>query len=131
GSSSRSAGSTSTTTSSDSGTSSTPSGTTTTQTATPPPATLVSSDRPLAPAQGQLSSFSGFPGKDPFVQQVHFAPTLSSGTSAPTGKAVGKTPLKQPKLTSKGFTVDGSQSASVTVVSVNGVRQTLVAGTAF
>ena len=88
--------------------------------------------RPPAPGPGQLSSFSKFPGKDPFVQQVTFAdtPTAGSGAGSRSGsKTSGK--AKTPKATSKGFTVGSTPTALATVISVNGVRQALVPGTAF
>jgi len=88
--------------------------------------------RPPAPGPGQLSSFSKFPGKDPFVQQVTFADTPTAGSGAGSGsgsKTSGK--AKTPKATSKGFTVGSTPTALATVISVNGVRQALVPGTAF
>jgi hypothetical protein len=87
---------------------------------------LVNSDRPLAPRPGQLSSFSRFERKDPFVQQVKV--TASSGAS---GAAESVKKGGDAKSSSKGFTVGSTPAASVTVISVNGARQTLAPGTAF
>lgn len=96
-----------------------------------PTRTLVSSDRVLSPQPGQLSSFSRFAGKDPFVQQVHF----SNGTAASSGTA-GKSsvkPEKKPasKPATKGFAVGAQPTASMTVISVNGARQALSPGVRF
>jgi hypothetical protein len=120
-------------------------GTTTTDTATVagetvPPAdvavptsvALVDTDRPLAPGPGQLRSFSTFNRKDPFVQQL-VSPEASDGAAgdgADEGKPADdrKTPAKTP---SKGFSVGGDAALSVTVISVNGARQTLAPGMAF
>jgi hypothetical protein len=106
------------------------------------PVSLASAARPLTPQPGQLSNFSTFPVKDPFVQQVKFSDSSSSGSSpggaagkgvAGSGKETTKAPApsKQPKAASQGFSVGGGPTASATVISVNGVRQALVAGTAF
>jgi hypothetical protein len=127
-------------------------GTTTTDTTTvagettPPPDTavptsvgLVDTDRRLAPGPGQLRSFGTFTRKDPFVQQL-VPPATGEGAAAGSGGGTvedkpgegkpseGKTPAN-PR--SKGFTVGGAAAASVTVISVNGARQTLAPGTAF
>jgi hypothetical protein len=110
---------------------------------TPPPdaavpssVALVDTDRPLAPLPGQLRSFGTFTRKDPFVQQLASSSSGASegdgggGGGAETGKSGDdrQTPAKTP---SKGFSVGGTAAASVTVISVNGARQTLAPGTAF
>jgi hypothetical protein len=93
------------------------------------PAAVVSSDGAPAPGAGQLSSFSEFRGKDPFVQQV----AASGGVTAVAGD-VGNSPPASPSTPAgtKGFTVGGPSSAvAVTVISVNGARQALGPGTVF
>jgi hypothetical protein len=126
------------------GSDSTAAGTTTTDTAavageTVPPAdaavptsvSLVDTDRPLAPGPGQLRSFGTFNRKDPFKQQLVSPSTGEDGAgSGGTGKPADdrKTPAKTP---SKGFSVGGTAALSVTVISVNGARQTLAPGMAF
>jgi hypothetical protein len=131
------------------GSESTAAGTTTTATTTAagevlPPADdavpisvkLTDTDRPIAPGPGQLRSFGTFTRKDPFVQQL-VSPDDEAGEAGGgeggggEGGAPGedtKTPEKTP---SKGFTVGGTTAAAVTVISVNGARQTLMPGTAF
>lgn len=105
-------------------------------TAVPIAVKLTDTDRPVLPGEGQLRSFSTFSRKDPFVQQL-VPPKPSEavggggggeggGADAPGPKE--KTPENTP---SKGFTVGGTTAAAVTVISVNGARQTLVPGTAF
>jgi hypothetical protein len=98
-------------------------------TATAAPVALVDTDRPLAPAPGQLSSFTKFAGKDPFVQQVSFSDSASPGSNGSAGTSEAK--KNDANANSKGFTVGGSPTASVTVISVNGARQALVPGAAF
>jgi hypothetical protein len=101
------------------------------------PVVLRDTDRRLAPAPGQLRSFSVFTKKDPFVQQV-VSPTAAEDSGgggveggSPAGGVPGKgeeTPAQTP---SKGFSVGETSAAAVTVISVNGARQTLAPGTAF
>jgi hypothetical protein len=109
-------------------------------TAVPVAVNLTDTDRPVGAGPGQLRSFSTFSRKDPFVQQL-VSPTPAEGGSGggggggdgPPGK--GAPPgggTKSPENTpSKGFTVGGTTAAAVTVISVNGARQTLVPGAAF
>jgi hypothetical protein len=92
------------------------------------PAVLVNPDLPPAPAEGQLSSFSEFDGNDPFVQQVTFDDAPAAGAEPQAGK---EGDAKASSSSGKGFTIGGTPSASVTVIAVNGVRQTLSTGTAF
>lgn len=95
------------------------------------PTSLASSDRPLVPGAGQLSSFAGFKGKDPFVQQVHFSDSAASGGAPTTDKAGAKIKKSEPKTGTKGFSVGQQPAALMTVISVNGARQVLAAGTRF
>jgi hypothetical protein len=101
-------------------------------TAVPSSVALVDTDRPLAPLPGQLRSFGTFTRKDPFVQQLASSSSGEGdgdgGTAASKPADDGQTPAKPP---SKGFSVGGTAAASVTVISVNGARQTLAPGTAF
>jgi hypothetical protein len=92
------------------------------------PVALVNTDHALAPGPGQLSSFSTFKRKDPFVQLVKVSEPAVSGASkaAGSGEKGGEA-----KTSSKGFTVGGTPAASVTVISVNGDRQALAPGAAF
>jgi hypothetical protein len=85
---------------------------------------LVDTDRRLGVTPGKLTSFSVFAPKDPFVQQV-----VTDGTFGEPA-AGGGTKKDTPKTTSKGFTV-GATAAKVTIISVNGARQTLEPGAAF
>jgi hypothetical protein len=92
---------------------------------------LTDTDRPLAPGPGQLRSFSTFTRKDPFVQQLATPDENEGGGGGEAAGAGGggeQTPEKTP---SKGFSVGGAAAAAVTVISVNGARQTLMPGTAF
>lgn len=106
-------------------------------TAVPIAVKLTDTDRPVAVGPGQLRSFSTFSRKDPFVQQL-VSPTQTEGGGG--GEGVGEGPAegapgggtKSPEnMPSKGFTVGGTTAAAVTVISVNGARQTLVPGAAF
>jgi hypothetical protein len=101
-------------------------------TAVPGSIGLVDTDRPLAPGPGQLRSFGTFTRKDPFVQQLA---TPSGGEGgAGTGATGGGKPgddRETPATPSKGFSVGGDAALSVTVISVNGARQTLAPGMAF
>jgi hypothetical protein len=94
---------------------------------TPPsqPAVLVDTDRPHAPDPGKLRSFSVFARKDPFEQQVSTSPEPE--TPPPTG-GVGVSTSQPP---SKGFKPNQKPASTVTVISVNGVRQVLEPGAAF
>jgi hypothetical protein len=132
------------------GSDSTAAGTTTTTTGapavaggtTPPvdsavPATiaLVDTDRRLAPLPGQLRSFGRFSRKDPFVQQL--ASPSEGGEDAGPGPVAtgGGKPAddgkKSPAAPSKRFTIGGDSALRVTVISVNGARQTVTPGMAF
>lgn len=86
--------------------------------------------RSLAALQGQLTSFGRFGVKDPFMQQVKLGATSAPSTSA-TGHAPASAPKKSAKTPTQGFTVGTQPTASMTVISVNGARQALSAGTRF
>jgi hypothetical protein len=92
--------------------------------------THVAATRSLAVLQGQLTSFEHFGAKDPFVQQVKLG-----GASAPSGASSAHAPASAPKKPAKpatqGFSVGAQPTASMTVISVNGARQALSAGTRF
>ncbi|HLG08039.1 MAG TPA: hypothetical protein VI409_05120 [Gaiellaceae bacterium] len=88
---------------------------------------LTDTDRRLRAAPGQLSSFSEFSPKDPFVQQVV---TESSFGSVQQGGG-GATEEKASTPPTKEFTVGGSSGTAVTIISVNGARQALEPGAAF
>jgi hypothetical protein len=117
----------------------TPGGTTSTPTSTPTSTStsvaLTDTDRPLPVGPGQFRSFSAFNRKDPFVQGIESEDSPSGGGTggAGTGGGTGTGPGTPPKTSppSKGFTVDGSAAAAVTVISVNGARQALKPGAAF
>jgi hypothetical protein len=105
-------------------------------TAVPVAVRLTDTDRPVAAGPGQLRSFSTFSRKDPFVQQlVSPEPAEGGGEGGEAAPGKGEPPgagTKSPENTpSKGFTVGGTAAAAVTVISVNGARQTLVPGAAF
>jgi hypothetical protein len=106
-------------------------------TAVPIAVKLTDTDRPVVAGPGQLRSFSTFSRKDPFVQQlVPPTPTEGSGGDGGgegvPGEGVPGGGTKSPENPpSKGFTVGGTTAAAVTVISVNGARQTLVPGAAF
>lgn len=87
---------------------------------------LTDTDRPVRGAPGQLSSFSEFSPKDPFVQQVV---TESSFGSVQQGG--GTTEEKASTPPTKEFTLGSSSGAAVTIISVNGARQALAPGAAF
>jgi hypothetical protein len=117
-------------------------GTTTTPTGVPTPTSvsiaLTDTDRPLPVGPGQFRSFSAFDRKDPFVQKIKTPGSSPSGSEDSGGGTGGgssnggdsKPPAKE-ELPSRGFNVDGTPSAAVTVISVNGVRQALEPGGAF
>lgn len=90
---------------------------------------LLDTDRPLAPAPGNLSSFTVFTRKDPFIQQV-VSPSPSGGSPG-TGGGKQTGTKDSTEASSKGFTVGGAPTTLATVVSVNGTRQVLVPGAAF
>ena len=83
--------------------------------------------------QPGLTSFSRFGGKDPFVQQVKFSDSGSPSEST-SGKSGGKGSSEKKgssKSPTKGFTVGSQPAAAMTVISVNGARQALSAGSRF
>ena len=102
-------------------------------TAVPVAVRLTDTDRPVAAGPNQLRSFSTFSRKDPFVQQlVSPTPAKGGGGGGGGGEGAPGEGTKSPENTpSKGFTVGGTTAAAVTVISVNGARQTLVPGAAF
>jgi hypothetical protein len=111
------------------------SSTTTDASASPstPGATSAVAGRSIVARLG-VTSFSRFGGKDPFVQQVKFSEgsTPSSGTSGKSGgesKGSGKKSSSKPST--QKFTTGSQPTASMTVISVNGARQALSAGSRF
>ena len=85
-------------------------------------------------AQTGLTSFSRFGGKDPFVQQVKFSDAPSSSGSSSGKSGGGKSPngkKSTSKPSTKEFTLGAQPAASMTVISVNGARQALSAGSRF
>jgi hypothetical protein len=98
--------------------------------AVPTSIALTDTDRPLAPAPGQLRSFGTFTRKDPFVQQLKTPATTASGGAAAANGKSGQD-REKPAAPSRGFSVGGESALSVTVISVNGARQTLAPGMAF
>ena len=86
---------------------------------------LTDTDRRVRGAPGQLSSFTEFALKDPFVQQVV---TESSFGGVQEG---GTTEEKASTPPTKEFTVGSSSEAAMTIISVNGARQALAPGAAF
>jgi hypothetical protein len=90
----------------------------------PTPVGLVDTDRPHAPAQDKLRSFSVFAKKDPFEQQVDNSTTPETPPPAGVGVSSGQPP-------SKGFNPNQKPAATMTVISVNGARQVLTPGRAF
>lgn len=107
------------------------------------PVSLPDTDRPLPVGDGQFRSFSAFDRKDPFIQQIASPDSPSAGSGIDStdsssggggggGSGDGDGKETGPgKPSSQGFTVGGTQQAAVTVISVNGSRQTLSAGSAF
>jgi hypothetical protein len=114
------------------------------------PVSLPDTDRPLPVGEDQFRSFSAFDRKDPFVQQIASPDSPSPGSgidstdssssggggggggSSGDGDGDGDGKATGPgKPSSQGFTVGGTQQAAVTVIAVNGSRQTLSAGSAF
>ena len=85
---------------------------------------LVDSGRAVAASAGKLTSFGAFTRKDPFVQQAVAPAPVGTGTATASGESPKELPTKDFKPT-------GTAKAALTVVSVNGARQVLVAGRAF
>lgn len=98
-----------------------------------PPAVAAPTARPVATTL-DLGSLSVFSSKDPFVQQVK-SPSATATSSGGSGKAsggdTGGAKDTATEESTKSFTLGGSPSASVTVISVNGARQAVVTGAAF
>jgi hypothetical protein len=90
----------------------------------------VTATRALTALSGQLTSFTRFGAKDPFVQLVKLNGTSSPSSSAGTHPAASA-PKPAPKTPTQSFTVGAQPTASMTVISVNGARQALSAGTRF
>ncbi len=89
-------------------------------------ASLTDTDRRVRGTLGQLSSFSKFSLKDPFVQQVAIESPFGS-----VQEGGGTTGEKATTPPTKEFTVGSSSEAAVTIISVNGARQALAPGEAF
>jgi hypothetical protein len=88
------------------------------------PVVLVDSSRRPGSLTGKLTSFGAFTRKDPFVQQAVTPAPAGTGTLGGGGESSKETP-------SKDFKPTVTPKAALTVVSVNGARQVLVAGRAF
>ena len=99
-----------------------------------PGATSAVAGRSLVARLG-VTSFSRFGGKDPFVQQVKFSEGVSPSSSGTSGKSGGESKGSGKKSSSKPstqkFTLGSQPTASMTVISVNGARQALSAGSRF
>lgn len=98
-------------------------------TATPTPVALTGARASVQTGSGKLTTFGPFRAKNPFVQLVVAEPAQTGDAAAKgEGGARGGTEGGG----SKGFSIDGDPTApSVTIVSVNGVRQTVEPGTRF
>ncbi|MBA3412700.1 MAG: hypothetical protein H0T09_03320 [Actinobacteria bacterium] len=101
------------------------------------PTALVDTRYRLAAGPGQLRSFSMFDHKDPFVQQLQ-TPDATPGSDgggaddAGGGGEAGTSPPSADKPPpTEDFSTDDPAAPAVTVISVNGTRQALVAGTVF
>lgn len=82
----------------------------------------------LGTTSGKLASFSTFASKDPFVQQV----TAATVGGAATDAAAASEGVKATNVTpSKEFETGSSASAALTIIAVNGARQTLDEGATF
>ncbi len=81
---------------------------------------------PLGTAPGKLRSFSTFAAKNPFVQQV--ASGNGSGDAEATAPAEG---AKETAGTPAKEFATGSSADALTIVAVNGARQTLEEGATF
>ena len=104
------------------------------------PTALVDTRQHVVAGPGQLRSFSRFDRKDPFVQQLdtpETAPGSDGGGDAGGGDAgaggdgggEGGDADKPPPT--EDFSTDDPAAPAVTVISVNGTRQALVAGAVF
>jgi hypothetical protein len=92
------------------------------------PVVLVGADHHTGTELTKLTTLSLFAPKDPFVQQVATAAPLPVAGAA---AGVAKKAAKAPELgATKGFSTRPTATA-VTIVSVNGARQTLVPGATF
>ena len=102
------------------------------------PTALVDTRYRVAAGPGQLRSFSMFDRKDPFVQQLQTPDAAPGSDGGGAGDAAGEggdagTPpssADSPPPT-EDFSTDDPAAPAVTVISVNGTRQALVAGTVF
>ena len=104
----------------------------------PEPGTAPAGAEPAALPTGSSSatrrptftSLSLFSKKDPFVQQVR-TDTSEERPGGASGQPTGEQQKSAAKEATKGFTLGGKPAASVTLISVNGARQAVVAGAAF
>lgn len=84
-------------------------------------------------AQPGLTSFSRFGGQDPFVQRVKFSdsssPSGSTGAKSSGKSSSGKKSSSKPAT--RQFSLGAQPAAAMTVISVNGARQALSAGSRF
>lgn len=104
------------------------------------PTSLVDTGRRSVAGPGQLRTFGVFGRKDPFVQQLQSpdsAPGSDSGGSAvgDAGGGGGDVDNSPPNVDepppTEDFSTDDPAVPAVTVISVNGTRQALVAGAVF
>jgi hypothetical protein len=93
---------------------------------------LPNSDMPPPRSKSQLSSFTLFAGKDPFVQQVstQSASTSSSSGTGPaaTGSSASPPPTSQPTQQTSARTLTGT---GVATIAVNGKSETVRVGESF
>jgi hypothetical protein len=103
-------------------------------TGTPTPSATVAAvaARSAVPTSDKLSAFGVFKQKDPFVQQVVTSDATGVGTAPPAGASAGTKTKKESGAAQK-FSVGTkpATAATVTVLSVNGDRQALEAGSRF
>jgi hypothetical protein len=97
-----------------------------------PRATSVPASRSLDAHLG-LDTFSRFGAKDPFVQQVKLSesPSSSGSTGKSSGSGTKRGKKSSAKPSTEKFTLGTQPTASMTVISVNGARQPLSAGSRF
>lgn len=108
------------------------------------PTALVDTGQRVQAGPGQLRSFGRFDRKDPFVQQLQTpddAPEGDSGTGTGSdggageggegGGSADKPPAVEEPPPTEDFSTDDPAAPAVTVISVNGTRQALVAGALF
>jgi len=103
------------------------------------PTALVDTRYHLAAGRGQLRSFSMFDRKDPFVQQLQTPDAAPGGegnggdgdAGGGGGDADKPPPSADKPPPTEDFSTDDPAAPAVTVISINGTRQALVAGAVF